>query len=1182
MDQKKLSNPSSTGGEGHHFEAHIQASFVVLMLTGGYAPCLPCWPITEISLQGKIDGFNTDDLIVYVEKNDGKEKRKLLGQVKLSISITKKNKIFSDVICAAWKDFNNPKLFSKGKDIIALITGPLNATDSNVDWLLGHARDTKDVNEFYRNVSRANFSSDLKREKLKVIEHHLKFANDNTEVSRENIYSFLRHFHMLGYDLGNEFGVILSLLHSHISQFNRQYPQWLWSRVVDIVQTRNQNAGTITLKNIPEDVREAFKQKAVIHIPKEFVETQIEKTKTDWNQHQYAVDLALANMIGSWSEKNEADIQIVSSFTDQNYQTFIQRVREVLHFPNSPLSFRNGVWKIAERDALWDALGSRIFDENLDKFKKIAVTVLTERDPSFELPGEERYAASIHGKVFTHSQALRKGLADGLAVLGNNSKRLVNCSQGKAEATAVLAIREIFVNADWVLWGSIDKLLPVLAEAAPDEFLKIVENALLASPCPFDELFLQESSGVVTGNNYLSGLLWALEGLAWDEEYLVHVCIVLGKLASHDPGGTWSNRPENSLSTILLPWLPQTIASIEKRKIAVKTLQREHPDIAWKLVVSLLPNQHQVSAGSHKPTWRKTILESWQERPTQHEYWEQVEFYAELAVSIADHDTSKLGELIGNFYNLPKPSFDKLLEVLSSDSVLKISEKERLYLWEKLTKFTSRHRRFSDTKRALSNDLLCKLEEVTRKLAPLSPSSLYRRLFSQNDHDLFEEKGSWDEQRKNLEKRREKAIEEILSFGGIKSVTQFAESVASPGQVGRSLGSIAGIETDTFLLPAYLKTKSHNLSFFISDYIWSRHLANGWSWADALDRSSWDKEQIGQFLSCLPFTKEAWNRASEWLGDSQKYYWLKTNAYPYQTENNLEVAIEKLIEYKRPLEAIRCLDEMRHDHQPINATQCVKALLSALSFPKLSNSMDTHHITELIKMLQENSQVSQDDLFQVEWAYLPLLDRHHGATPKFLENRLASNPEFFCEIIQLIYRSNKTGSTVVETSENRKAIAENAWLLLYTWQTPPGTQNDGNFNEAEFSSWLRRVKEICEESGHLEVALVTIGDALVHCPPDNDGLWINRAVAAALNAEDMEDMRNGFSTGLFNSRGVHWVDPTGKPELELAEQYQQKAEDVENAGYHRLATTLRDVSKSYVREAENILSGTTSVDGDYK
>jgi hypothetical protein len=134
---KQLSNPFSTGGGGGHFEAHVQACFVTLMLTRGCTPCLPSWPIIEIKLQGQNDGFNTDDMIVYVENPVNKELRKILVQVKHTITITQGDKIFRDVIQAAWKDFNNSDLFNKNKDVIALITGPLSAADTeNVCWLL--------------------------------------------------------------------------------------------------------------------------------------------------------------------------------------------------------------------------------------------------------------------------------------------------------------------------------------------------------------------------------------------------------------------------------------------------------------------------------------------------------------------------------------------------------------------------------------------------------------------------------------------------------------------------------------------------------------------------------------------------------------------------------------------------------------------------------------------------------------------------------------------------------------------------------------------------------------------------------------------------------------------------------------------------------------------------------------
>ncbi len=1170
-NSKQLSNPSSTGGEGVHFEAHIQASFVTLMLTGGYAPCLPCWPIIEIKLQGKIDGFDTDDLIVSIEERDTKERRKLLGQVKLSISITKGSDRFFRVIQAAWNDFNNPHIFTKGKDIIALITGPLNATDfHNVQWLLAQARHTKSVDEFFRNVEQAKFSPAKSSEKLAVIQYHLKAANNNIDVSRDDLYSFLNHFHLLEYDLGNEVGVILSLLYSHIAQFNQQSVQWIWSRVVDIVQTWNQDAGTITLERLPEDLKEAFRQPTIAHIPEELTITKSETVETNWNQHRHATDLALANLVGAWNEKNDADIEVLHKLTGEDYSSWVLKAREILYLPDSPLSLKNGLWETAKRASLWNSLGARIFDQNLDTFKDVIVTVLTECDPSFELPTEERYAASVYGKVFTYSPSLRKGLAEGLAILGSKSEALVNCSERKAEVTAILTVRDIFTDADWVLWGSLNNLLPILAEAAPGEFLDAVENTLSLSPCPFDELYSQEGNGI-TGSNYLTGLLWALEGLAWDEKYLIRVCVALGELANHDPGGKWANRPDNSLVTILLPWLPQTLASIEKRKVAVQTLCRECPETGWKLLIHLLPSQHQISTGSHKPSWRNPIPDNWKEGVTHQEYWDQVSFYAELAVSIVDHDLTKLAELIDHFNNLPKPSFDKLLDILSSETISNSPEEQRVFLWDRLRNFTTKHRRFSDAKWVLDDELLSAIEAVADKLAPSTPLNLYRHLFSDRDFDLYEENDNWGEQQKKLEKRRQNTIEEILRIEGIEAVIRFAEAVESPGQVGHSLGCIADAAIDSILLPEYLEVDNRKLLTFTGGYVWGRYHIKSWPWVDKLDKVNWSNHQLGQFLSLLPFTNETWERAVHWLGEAEDEYWLKANVNPYQTDTQLDIAIGKLIEHGRPRAAINCLNKLYYERQPIDVTQCVRALLAALSSVEPIDATDRYHITSLIEFLQTNSEVSPDDLFHVEWAYLPLLD-HQEASPKLLETRLANTPEFFCEVLQLIYRSKKEQPVKNEPSENLKAIAHNAWRLLHEWRTPPGTQNDGSFDSAQFTHWLNRVKEICSETGHLEVAFINIGEVLIYCPADSDGLWINRTVAEALNDRDAENMRDGFRTGIYNSRGVHWVDPTGKQERELAEQFRKKAEDIENAGFQRLAMVLRELADSYDREAEHIVA----------
>lgn len=229
-------------------------------------------------------------------------------------------------------------------------------------------------------------------------------------------------------------------------------------------------------------------------------------------------------------------------------------------------------------------------------------------------------------------------------------------------------------------------------------------------------------------------------------------------------------------------------------------------------------------------------------------------------------------------------------------------------------------------------------------------------------------------------------------------------------------------------------------------------------------------------------------------------------------------------------------------------------------------------MSELIKALQADASVNEENLFHVEWLYLSLLiDGYHDVSPTLLEDKLANDAQFFCELIQLIYRSKKDEEQKQESSESEKNIATQAWKLLNNWKTPPGTDRNGSFNPAIFDQWLQLVKSICLESGHVEVALLTIGGVLIYANKDNSDLWINSTIAHALNAKDSGDMRSGYSTATFNVRGVHFVDPTGAPEKELEAQFNEKADAVENHGYHRFAVTLREIADDYRRHAERVI-----------
>jgi len=256
---KQQSNPFSTGGGGVTFETRVQAAFTVIMLTDGVVPCLPPWPITKIKLQGRYAAFNTDDIVVFVKGPGPQNEAKLFTQIKHDISITGKNETFSEVIQAAWNDFNDSSLFRLGTDAFALVTGPLSTTDINhVRPLLEWARHSKDETEFLDKVNTANFSSESKRAKLSAFKTQLTKANGGKEIPDKQLWEFLKSFHLLGYDLDVDAGATQTLLESLIHQNSSENARLLWSRVVNAVQSANQNAGTIDFGTLPQDLIDAF------------------------------------------------------------------------------------------------------------------------------------------------------------------------------------------------------------------------------------------------------------------------------------------------------------------------------------------------------------------------------------------------------------------------------------------------------------------------------------------------------------------------------------------------------------------------------------------------------------------------------------------------------------------------------------------------------------------------------------------------------------------------------------------------------------------------------------------------------------------------------------------------------------------------------------------------------------
>ena len=68
-----------------------------------------------------------------------------------------------------------------------------------------------------------------------------------------------------------------------------------------------------------------------------------------------------------------------------------------------------------------------------------------------------------------------------------------------------------------------------------------------------------------------------------------------------------------------------------------------------------------------------------------------------------------------------------------------------------------------------------------------------------------------------------------------------------------------------------------------------------------------------------------------------------------------------------------------------------------------------------------------------------------------------------------------------------------------------------------------------------------------------------------------QTLREYYCKAIYFSRGIHFIDPLGKPEQKLAQKYNKQAIEAEDKCFLRLSKSLRDLANKYEKDAERII-----------
>lgn len=948
--------------------------------------------------------------------------------------------------------------------------------------------------------------------------------------------------------------------------FTMTNPRMDFPEIVDLIEPSRHDVLELLRKHgLPPADAERFAKRSNgnIHLLTQLLSGTSERRS--WATGKDGYEIRCLALLGGWNDGNECDRKAVSLIIGQPYESWVQRLYPLTCEGEPPVLLEGKAFRPVSRYETWQQLGQYLTDTDLERFRISAIEILGENDPSLELPKEERAAAIFREKEPKMSPALIKGVAETLALLGGQGKNL-NCSATLAAQTAESVVYSLLSKAQWQTWASLSGVMTFLAEAAPSAFLEAVDTSLRSSAESQLRFVFEANDDMLFGKNYHCGLLWALEILAWKPEYLNRVSVCLVRMTPFDLPANMGNNPLATLKSIFLPWLPQTLASVDDRRIAVERIIQENAELGWSLLMALLPESHQIGSYNQKPVWRDWIDSSWTEGVTRTEMNRQIQNYAELAVKCAMSDFKKLTDLIARWDHLPREVFQKVLEFLSSEKVVLRPESERFVLWQTLSDQVQRHRKYSAADWSMPEDDVKLLEVAADAILPKKASIVHQRLFNSYDHDFYET-DNYREEEQRLAERREKAVKEVMAVEGFSEILKMAKAVKNPAELGSALGRAADAEIDAYVLPEYLESSERSFVDFARGYVWARYFKSSSDWMVSLNTAFWSLGQKIAYFSMLPFQAAVWRQASHELGDSVEEYWNRIWPNVFQAKDDLLEAVDCALEYGRPDLAIAGVNALRHLNHDVRNESCFKALRQLAGSTKEVVRINQHELVETIKYLQGQPEVDGDEMVWIEFQFLRLLDRFSGGAPVFLERRLATDSKFFHDTIIICYRSEHEKEKPKEIDSKAQETAGHVFRLLHDWRNPPGVEENGSVNEILLVDWVDEVKRLCLESGHWPIAQQTIGHTFAFHPAGLEGMLQNPVLARVLDTPEFDDMRIGFRMALFNERGVHGFS-NGKEEAEIASKYHEYAGKYDSLKFTHLAVTLRSLAESYERDSE--------------
>jgi addiction module HigA family antidote len=907
---------------------------------------------------------------------------------------------------------------------------------------------------------------------------------------------------------------------------------------------------------------------------------------------QTAASLVPFLFVGAWNSQNETDKLGLSLLAGgRSYDELEKECQSLAQLNDAPIwsvgTYRGVISKI---DLLY-AIAGAVTPADLDRYFSMARMVLGEDDPTLDLDEGQRWAASIHGKRREFSGAFREGISETLVLLAVHGGHLFKNRLGVDTAIeAARVVRDLLTPLTTRVLEANDRDLPTYAEAAPDEFLSILERDLKADE-PTVLGLLRPADASMFGHPSRTGLLWALEGLSWNPATLPRSASILARLAQIEINDNWVNKPTNSLESIFRAWMPQTAATNQQRVDLIKTLAKKFPDVAWKICVGQFGANHQVGHYSHKPRWRPDGYGFGEPFPTRGPVIEFMREMVEMALTWKDHSLGLLCDLVERLHGLTDADQGRVWALIETWAKTKASDTDKAAMREKIRVATLSRRAAVRAKKNAKTTSLATAGKAA--YAALEPNDilnkhawLFRDGWVEESADEIEdiEKIEFRQREERTKNLRTEALREILAQRGLAGILELSERGKASWVIGVLAASAVLSEHELqellrlTLAPILAgKEEVHSHKNLIAGAL--RATADDDKREAALKgvAAGLSDENTVRLLVLAPYRKSTWKLVDALGEAAQVKYWSEVAPdwiHDFDAENG--ESVERLLKAGRPRAAFSCI---RFEPRKLDV-QVLFRLLSEMAQGGKDQpgqyQLEQYNVEEAFKYLNSSSALTLDQKAGLEFAYVEVLARPWDSRDNYgipnLERYVEARPELFVQAVAWAYKRKDGATDPAEFQvppERVKNMAERGYKLLEAIERIPGHNDLGELEATRLAKWIATVRQTSAELSRADIADVCIGKVLSCAPVGKDGVWPCEPVRDVMEEIQSEPMMRGAHTGVYNSRGVHWRGEGGDQERELAEKYRKWGQALQVSHPFVASKLLIGLAKTYDHQASS-------------